>query len=194
MLYYCEPGRRPSICYGAFRLSADGFIPIRVNHRAPSWLPLNVSVVAEPRLKILSAGPEIITQAKDNRDRSLIHDDKRKDDPIRQDVDILPKFMRSRPYGNVAHAGIGLSRPEKDARTAKVISGSMAVTIEKSRRSVVVSDDIWQARGREVPLGRAKMQITDFIRTPGKDEYKVCMTIDKRSISAGAANQEHASL
>jgi hypothetical protein len=193
-LFYCEPGRRPSICHGAFRLSADGFMPIHAFGDAPNFLVLHVSVVAEPRLKLVSAVPEI-AEAKDNRDRSLIYDDKRNDDPIRGNGDLVPRFMDSRPCGNIAQAWTGLSWPEKNAKTVKAISGSMTVTIEQSRRSLVVSDDIWQAKGREIHVGHGKLHITDFFKTPGKDEYKVCMTVDKPSVSeiAVIVNQELAS-
>jgi hypothetical protein len=169
---------------GAFRVVATGLNhdrnlqfeslpkgPAPGEQRFTENLRFNFNICSEPRLRLLSVGEAIITEATDDHKRSLV--------PPRGGTN---NGMMHRAYywgGHRAYtigAQANLAPPSVGARVLKVLKGSIPVTLIAEQRALVVADKILAAKGKKATAGPVTFDIQDVRETPAK-QYEVRMAM-----------------
>jgi hypothetical protein len=186
----CDSTSPHRIRHGAFAVSATGFDYQRQETRSNHFqkgesenrpatpdlretLQLQFILVAEPRLKILSTEEPLITRAIDDQGQSLV--------PKEDATNVMSRRMHGPWDGGIFTNTQTLLVPaSKGAHAVKVISGSIPITVEKGIKPIVLSNDLSTAQGRQVSLPKETITITLFFAPPAHDQYKVCMTREKR--------------
>jgi hypothetical protein len=140
--------------------------------RTQETFKFNFAVAAEPRLTILALGEPEITEALDDRNRSLL---------TQQESGLIPgmpgmpagmarmhrmqmhrMMARMNPGGGmgmVDSAQILMTIPAKDARKLKLIRGTIPVDLEGKTETTLVTDDLSKALSKEIDVAGKTVQI-----------------------------------
>jgi len=139
---------------GSARAKHGGAAP-RAEARTSETLHLEFTLAAEPRLSILGIGEPDLTEALDDQNHSLIPQPEKGSLRMRE-IDIPLPARIGRGFGN-AHFGPGINSgqisirtPAKDARSLKVIRGSIPVYLAKDKKTTVLFADLKKAQGKKV--------------------------------------------
>jgi hypothetical protein len=200
-------GVRPPVAYhGAFRLTVE-----RIEYRketaeyrtiilgpvgeeaerkdaksaATENVYIQVGIRVEPRLRIFSMIEEpFVSQAIDNEDHSLPAEKNDQDSLFRRG----PRWMGNFDVNLISTETIRLSlRPSKEqVRTLKLLRGTLPVTLEKEKKTIVVSDNLEKARGKSVKVDGATIQIDSFIAKPEQNRYSLAWTVAETNRDAAA--------
>src|SRR5262249_4870074 len=107
---------------------------------------LDFTVTPEPRLPVLWTGEPTLAEAVDDKNRSLALAPER-DGPPGMAPRMMAMQMRARVrgmrpfrnnFGMDLSSQVALKPPEKDARTVKIIRGTVPVYLEKEKKTLVV--------------------------------------------------------
>jgi hypothetical protein len=147
---------------------------------------LQLSVAAEPRLEISGVGEPSIDQAVDDQNRSLVAPRNGDADRMFQRHFAMHRFMH-RFNGMANSVQIQLLPSARNARSLKVIRGTIPVYAEKEKKTFVVTDDINKAQGKKVELDGLSVQVDLLFKHPnGKDRFDLFLTTSRKR----AANEE----
>jgi hypothetical protein len=77
---------------------------------------------------------------------------------------------------------VRLNRPSEKATAAKVIRGSIPVTLLSEEKAVVIADDILKAKGKKATAGTTSFSFEDVteVANPKQIQVKVTITEDNR--------------
>src|SRR5439155_27042491 len=109
------------------------------------------ALVAEPRLTILGVGEPILSEAMDDLNHSLAL--QKETDPARLRRRLSMGRRGHYFAGSMHSVDVYLSPPRKEARTLKLIRGNIPVTLEKEKKTTVLTDDFKKAQGKKIILG-----------------------------------------
>jgi hypothetical protein len=162
----------PFKCYdGSFRLLATGFsyfrnvqfgqVPrnnLRVGRQGWESLSVNLTLAVEPRLPILRLGQVHLTRAEDDENHSLAPDDN--------------SYLWGRWFGRryyrmgmqrnfTMDTSVSLLTPSRTARSVKILSGTLSVTLLADEKPFVVTDNLAAAKGKKIKVGTATITIGD---------------------------------
>ena len=180
----CQGGHYPYIFHhGAFRMIADQLDHsvqkhVSLNRLGGRPVPgpnvyesfsVNFTIEAEPRLHIVDASVEQVKEASDDQKHSIIA-------PASGNFRVMAFPGRRRHmFGpgfrvNAMSSGISLSvslnTPSSGATTLQVLKGTVAVTIGKEHKSLLVSDKVLSAKGVKVRGQNTTLEITEVRKTP----------------------------
>ncbi len=182
----------PYVCYaGAFRFVANSFQHFRQVDFAPPGpgrgpalhsesLTLTFTVYAEPKLPFLGMGEVRLTAAYDNEKNSMLLP------PGGSDIDTMGNMMIrgrfiSRYNGGyrtlAAPTEVRLNRPSEKATLAKVIRGTIPVTLLSEEKAVVVADDILKAKGKKTQAGNTSFSFEDVTELANTKQLQIKVTI-----------------
>jgi hypothetical protein len=173
------PFRFTALSFQQYR-SLDFALPTK-NAAAPprrnESLILSFSVAVEPKLALLNVGEARLEAAYDEDKNSLL--------PPPPDAN-GPFGMRggrwaSGRYGQgnrmySMQTQLNLQRPSEKSTTAKVVRGTVPLTLLVEQKPVVVTDKVLEAKGTKATVGATTFQIEDVTEEKGK-QYKLKMTI-----------------
>lgn len=100
--------------------------------------------------------------------------------------------MRRHGYDKAAYSfEIDLLTPAKDAKSLKVIRGTIAVRVEKGKKALVVTEEIQQAQGKTIELQDLSIQVNFLFKNPHeKDQYELFLTTKRAKPGADNSAQE----
>ena len=180
---YPQDGYSPYVSYaGAFRFSATAFSQYRgiefglTSSGAPrpqartDSLTLMFSVFVEPKMAILGVGGPHLDSAYDDEHHSMLP-------PVNAD-DLLnnPQLNRRWTAGRFGNGGrlystqtqANLQRPSAQAATAKVVRGTLPVTLLVEEKESVVTDRLAEAKGVKATVGTTQFVVEDVAEQPNK--------------------------
>jgi hypothetical protein len=183
----------PFVYYeGAFRFVATSFQHFRQVDFAPPGrgqpqavrsesLTLSFTVYAEPKLPFLGMGEVRLTAAYDSDKNSMLVAT-----GGGTDVDMMGNGMMrgrfiSRYNGGyralAAPTEVRLNRPSEKATAAKIIRGSIPVTLLSEEKAVVVADDILKAKGKKTKVGNTSFSFEDVTELANTKQLQIKVTI-----------------
>jgi hypothetical protein len=158
---------------GPFRLSASGFhynkslsfatVPrntVGAGQRSEQ-LSFSFNVVAEPRLPLLGLGQPKITLAVDDQDQSLVP----------SAIGRNYESYHSGYYGyrtTVLQTQVQLAGPAGNARTVKLLRGSVPVTLLAEQKPEITIEKIMEVKGKKFDGKEASLEIEEVKETPGQ--------------------------
>ena len=173
---------------GAFRFTALNFQQYRnVDFAVPKSgggprrsenLTLSFTIAVEPRMALLGVGEAHLEAAYDEDKHSLL--------PPAADPN-APPGMRgggrwtSGRYGQGnrmynMQTQVNLQRPSEKSSIAKVVRGTVPLTLLIEQKPAVVADKVLDAKGTKATVGTTQFVIEDVTEEKGK-QYKIKMTI-----------------
>ncbi len=136
--------------------------------RRAHQLTLTVSVLAEPRLVLVTAGKPSVEVAVDEDKHSLIVPPAAERKLASTPVDLFDAFEKAEKVSYVDvfrkpfqyQVEILLQRSSRDARTVKHLRGVIPVQVMVARKLVVVTESFLQSQGTKCQIGDYLLQIT----------------------------------
>jgi hypothetical protein len=175
LVLYGQNAVVPFVDYrGPFRLSASGFhynksltfatLPRNAvgGGQRSEQLSFSFNVVAEPRLPLLGLGQPKLTAAVDDQDQSLV--------PL-QLGRTYETFHSGVYYGyrtTVLQSQVQLAGPSVNARTVKLIRGSLPVTLLAEQRPEIVVDNILTVKNKKFEAKDVSLDVEEVKETPGR--------------------------
>jgi hypothetical protein len=174
LVLYSQNALVPFVDYrGPFRLSASGFhynksltfatVPrntVGAGQRSEQ-LSFSFNVVAEPRLPLLGLGQPKITLAVDDQDQSLVP----------SAIGRNYESYHSGYYGyrtTVLQTQVQLAGPAGNARTVKLLRGSVPVTLLAEQKPEITIEKIMEVKGKKFDGKEASLEIEEVKETPGQ--------------------------
>jgi len=129
---------------------------------------LNFTLIAEPRLTIVGVDEPVLTEALDNQNRSLLARPGERHEKHAY-------LHRNHIVGQLFEIGLPVSA--MNARSLKVIRGTLPVQVEKDTKALVVTEDIKTAYGKTIELNGLSFQVDLLLKNPhGQDQYDLFLT------------------
>lgn len=182
-LHYQE-SRVPFIHHhGPFRMVAQGFHYSRsINFgvlpkdspelgQRSEYLSFSFSVSVEPRLPLLGVGPAKLSAAQDDRN-NLMHP------PEANNPNEGPQYFNGGYRSFCQQTQVNLFRASRDARMARLIRGTVPVTLLVEQKPGIIVDKILMVKGKKFKAGDTDLDIEE-VKDNGGKTYQVKMTVRK---------------
>jgi hypothetical protein len=178
----------PYICYqGAFRITASRFQHLRAidfatfprNNTVPQRsdnLTFSFTVFAEPRMPLLGVNDVNLTAAYDNENNSLVPSP---DPPSGPDGGGQKNRMSRYGSGQrmtSSPAEVTLSRPSAKATVAKLLRGTVSLTLLADQKPEVVTEKLMTAKNQKAKIGTTTIVIEEVSETPTK-QFQVKLSV-----------------
>src|SRR5262249_13768734 len=141
--------------------------------------------MAEPRIKVLYLGGPNLSQALDDQKRSLLPKklfDLERFDP-RDRMFRANRVWRGAYGHHDLSASVSLRIPAKDARSVKVLRGSIPVFLEKERKRTVLVENIAKAQGKKNKSDEFTVEI-DRVKQLAGNQHQVFFAFTKNKRDA----------
>jgi hypothetical protein len=157
---------------GLFRVVAEGFNhhrgiqfnAVRRNLLAPGDRSENfsfaLSIASEPRLPLLALGPVKVSAAADEQNNSLV--------PAERDAFSPQHFYGYYGRGLSQQAQVSLAPPARDARTVRLIRGTIPVTVLVEQKPHITVANVLGAKGKKCKADNTTLEIEEVKLMPDK--------------------------